>query len=346
MTPLRIAFVSSHPSMRRYRRDASYIYRCENLALALTELGHQVSLTHLNVLLLRRDFDIAVFLRPAQSLLFDYVVERMRKRGTLLIGDADDLIFDPTCAAFRPSVRNNLSDEVRTQEKFISHASAMKKMDKLQFSTDDLVRRYKALNPYADCAVIPNAGFRLWRDIPTAAICAKPNISYFSGTRTHDRDLALVRPILEKLLERHRNLTIRIVGPVTDTLHHPRAVKIAKVSFTEYPHLVKNSHISIAPLEDTPFNQCKSALKALEAGMMNVPTVVSSIGDYSNVRLDGVLHANSAQEWESQLEYALVPTNYERMREGLRERMQEFSDIDAVAENFLAFANSRDLAAA
>ena len=340
MKPLRIVFVSSHPSIRRFRRDASYIYRCENLALALSARGHKISLVHITALLVRSDFDIAVFLRPSRSWMFDYVTDRLRARGTTLIGDADDLIFDPTCAEFRPSVRNNLSDQAKTQRKFILHASALAKMDKMQFSTGELVRRYLALHPQAQCAVMPNAGHRSWRAIPLASPCSERNISYFSGTRTHDRDFSLVVPALEKLLHRHGNLKIRIIGPVSNIFDHPRVIRIEKVLFKDYPQLVRASHISIAPLEDTPFNQCKSALKALEAGMMNVPIVASSVGDYSGLNVDGVLRAKSSSEWESQLDFALDPGNYQRLSAGLRERMQDFANVDDCATRFLHFATS------
>lgn len=340
MTSMRIAFVSSHPSMRRFRRDASYIYRCENLALALSALGHKVSLVHINALLIRREFDIAVFLRPSHSWVFDYVTDRLRARGTILIGDVDDLIFDPACAEFRPSVRNNLSGQEKTQGKFILHASALGKMDKMQFSTGELERRYLALHPQAQCAVIPNAGHRSWRAISPALPRAERSISYFSGTRTHDRDFSLVVPALEKLLHRYDDLKIRIVGPVSNAFDHPRVIKIKKVLFKDYPQLVRSSHISIAPLEDTPFNQCKSALKALEAGMMNVPIVASPVGDYSSMNVEGVLHAKSSAEWESQLDWALDPENYRRLSAGMRGRMHDFADVDDCATRFLHFATN------
>jgi uncharacterized protein YciU (UPF0263 family) len=74
--------------------------------------------------------------------------------------------------------------------------------------------------------------------------------------------------------------------------------------------------------------------------MMNVPIVTSSVGDYSGLDVEGVLRANSASEWESQLEFALDPENYQRLSAGLRERMQGFADVDDCAAKFLQFAAS------
>lgn len=337
MKKLRIAFVSSSPSIRRYRRDASFIYRCENLAHALSHMGHKPSLLHISALLIRRDFDVAVFLRPQRSWLFDYVTDRLRRRGTVLIGDADDLIFDPDCAQFRPSVRNDLASVEKVRKGFALNAEALAKLDKLQFSTDELKRRYLALNPEAKCTVIPNAGYRLWHVVPPKTEIAERNISYFSGTKTHDKDFAIVAPVLKKLLDRHTDLKIRIVGPVALDLQHERVVRVPKVPFSDYPQLVAASYISIAPLEDTPFNQCKSALKSIEAGMMNVPTVVSSVGDFAKMHMRGVLHANSTEEWETQLEFALDRQNYKELATGLRERTLAVTNVDSCAEAFVRF---------
>ena len=337
MKPLRIAFVSSHPSLWRFRRDASFVYRCENPALALSYLGHRVSLLHLTALLVRRDFDIVVFLRPVGGRIFDYVTSRLRARGVTMIGDVDDLIFDPESASFRPSVRNQTGDEIKTRNKFVAHRDALSKLDKVVVSTDELADRYLAQHPKAEIAVIPNAGHRSWFSIQPVASTTERNISYFSGTRTHDRDFASIVPALERLLDRHPDLKLRIVGPLSVALGHPQVIRIPKVPFQEYVQLVRTSYVNIAPLEDTPFNQCKSALKAVEAGAMNVPTVASSVGEYSRVDVEGVLHANTVDEWESQLEFAIDPINHKKLSQGLRERMLKFSDIDNLVVEYLNF---------
>lgn len=340
MKPLRIAFVSMHPSMRRFRKDGSFIYRCENLALALAERGHKTSLLHISALLFRQDFDVVVFLRPHYSKLFQYVVNRLRARNVQLLADVDDLIFDPNSAEFRPSIRNGKDNYEDVRASFSLNASALMMMDKLQFATPELTRRYQELNPKIPCMTIRNAGYRSWNMI-------QPNknglrkISYLVGTRTHDRDFSLVAPVLERLLDRYEDLTVCLVGPLNAGLNHTKVERLDRVTFGDYPQVVNQSHIIIAPLEDTPFNQCKSAVKAMEGAMFNVPTVASGVGDYKEIRVTGVLHANSADEWEAQLEYALDPFNYEQLSVGLRERMKTFADIDKLSEQFINFVNDK-----
>ncbi|HWU97637.1 MAG TPA: hypothetical protein VN114_03915 [Oxalicibacterium sp.] len=336
MIPLRIAFVSVHPSLRRFRNDGSFIYRCENLALALNALGHKTSLLHVSALLVRSDFDVVVFLRPERSWMFDHAVRRLRKRGVMLIADVDDLIFDPDCADFRPSIRNGKTNQEEVREAFAINAEAMSMMDKVQFSTQELRRRYRALYPNAVCNVIPNSGYRSWNKITPNPDTGR-NISYLVGTRTHDRDFSIVVPVLLRLLEKHQDLTVRLVGPIDVGLNHPRVVRLERVKFSKYAELVRDSYITIAPLEDTPFNQCKSAIKATEGAMMNVPTVASRVGEYNNIDVLGLLKAGTPEEWETQLEFALDAENHRQLSDGLRERMRAYGDIDRHAVQFIDF---------
>lgn len=343
MKPLRIAFVSSRPSIRRFREDGAFVYRCENLALALSHLGHKTNLLHLTALLFRRDFDVVVFLRPMGGRIYDYVTRRLRAKGVTLVGDVDDLIFNPEFVPFWPVVKNNPDNPEMLQDnriKFMKHGDALSKLDKVVVSTPNLEKHYKDLHPDTPCAIIPNASHLSWLDHIPSPVKTERSISYFSGTRSHDHDFAIVQPVLKRLLDRHEDLKVRIVGPLSTDLEHPRVIRIPKAPFQEYAQLVRNSHISIAPLEDTPFNQCKSAVKALEAGLMNVPVVASPVGDYARMNVKGVLLANSEEEWEAKLEFLLQPDNYKDASEGLRERILEFSDINHLAHKFLEFTEN------
>src|SRR5690606_3457590 len=123
-----------------------------------SSMGHKTSLLHINALLVRRDFDVVVFLRPSYSKLFSYIVKALRARKVQLIADVDDLIFDPDCAEFRPSIRNGKTNCDEVRQHFSMNAVALSMMDKVQFSTPELARRYQVLYPLMTCATIRNAG--------------------------------------------------------------------------------------------------------------------------------------------------------------------------------------------
>jgi glycosyltransferase involved in cell wall biosynthesis len=334
---LRIAFVSSNPRPSRFRTDGSYIYRCENLALGLAALGHHVSHWHLNSLVMRGlPFDVAVFLKPAASLRLSWVARRLRQAGCRMVADFDDLLFDPSLARYRPSVWSGQASLARTTRKFARHGRALQHFDAFTFSTQSLLDHFTALHPQSPRLIVPNAAFRPWRELPRTP--AEPRrITYFSGTRTHDRDFALVEPALARLLDERHDFRVQLVGPLQTQLNHRHVERVERVDYRRYAELVRSAHLNLAPLEDTPFNRCKSALKAIEAGCFGIPTLASPIGDYLRVATEGVLYAGDADEWYEQMRLALDEAHYRRMSEGLIERLRPLSDVDRFAREFLSF---------
>jgi glycosyltransferase involved in cell wall biosynthesis len=334
---LKIAFVSSNPHPTTFRLEGSYVYRCENLALGLSALGHQVSHHHLNSLVVGRlPFDLAVFLRPTDSLRMRWVTRRLRQAKCRMVADFDDLLFDPSFARFRPSVWSGQASLARTTRKFLRHSRVLRQFDAFTFSTQSLFDHFAALHPDSPRLIVPNAAFRPWRGLQR--IHAEPRrITYFSGTRTHDRDFALVEPALARLLEERDDIHIQLVGPLQTRLDHRHVERVERVDFKRYADLVRSAHLNLAPLEDTPFNRCKSALKAIEAGCFGIPTLASPIGDYLRVATEGVLYAGDADQWYEQLRLALDEAHYRRLSEGLVERLRPLSDVDRFAREFLSF---------
>lgn len=339
---MRIAFVSTHPRPRHYRQDASFIYRCENLAHALRDLGHNVELMHLQRLFWCRRFDVIVFLRPRRTWMLRAICALARHRGALLIGDTDDLIFDPDMAKHRPGVLTGVQSEQRAREKFLSHAAALDMMDGVTLSTRELTNRYAVLRPHAKVLQLSNVPSCTWLKVaPSEVTQSTLSISYFSGTRTHDADFCLVVPALKRLLDEMPELTVQVVGPLQTSFRHPRLYFRAKVDFSEYVHLVRDSYITIAPLVDTPFARCKSAIKVLESAVMGVPAVASEVSEYAEIDIHGVLKVPSPDKWEEVLRHALDPAVRLDLATKLRDRVLAQSDSNVVARSFLSFVGSK-----
>lgn len=337
MSPLQICFVSDHPRRRFFRQDASFVYRCENLALALRAMGHEVRLLHLNELLLWPGRpDVAVFLRPSRSWRMRLALALLRRRGCRVVADTDDLNFDPAMAAWRPSVMAGTASQRKTEGKFSSALAALALFDRISVSTAELQRRLQPLLPQLPCAVVPNAVHRSWRalELPRAS---RRVITYFSGTGTHDRDFSLVAPALQLLLDETPDLAVRVVGRLNTPLQHPRLERLGKLPFNDYPAAVASSWLNIAPLEDTPFTRGKSALKTIEAGFFDVPTVATPLGDTLRLQVPGVLFAETEADWLQQLRRALQPAERARLSDGLAQRLRPLSDIDVFAAQWLRF---------
>ena len=82
---------------------------------------------------------------------------------------------------------------------------------------------------------------------------------------------------LGRFLRKYPDIRLRVTGPLGFQLDVPerQVVHRDKVPFSEFAGQFVGVWANLAPLEQTPFNQSKSALKALEAGYWGIPTICS-----------------------------------------------------------------------
>lgn len=136
-------------------------------------------------------------------------------------------------------------------------------------------------------------------------------ITYGSGSRAHDLDLALAADGLRAVLERHRNVRLKLIGPLrlpTALDHlHDQVIRVEAVPLGDYLRELAMSHITIAPLDPAPFNEFKSQVKYVEAGVLRLPLVASPTV-YGRYVRDGetALLAHSSGEWAAHLEALVV----------------------------------------
>lgn len=113
--------------------------------------------------------------------------------------------------------------------------------------------------------------------------------------------------------------------------------------------------INIAPLANTRFNRCKSAIKWYEAAALKIPTLASNCGPYKEEIVDGEtgLLFSSAQEFVDKLEHLVKDADY-RKRIGqnaydwVREHRDAMKTVIPLAEFYRSLVKSvwgTDLAA-
>lgn len=351
MTPLHFAFVACNRNAKLFRDEASFIYRCDNVAAGLQALGHRVSLLHLKSFPLRPRFDAVVFHRPRYSLRLRLAVRAARKAaGASVFADFDDLVFDEAYAEYSPAARNELLPLAKVKEQFRSHRRALELFDRVTVSTGPLSAHVREVLPAPTVTVLHNAVHRRWRTEPEQPPL-DPGckiVTYLPGTRSHDRDFATVAEVLAAVLEKHPEVRLQVTGPLEfDLVARPeQVVRSAKVPFREFHHRVRPAWVNIAPLEMTPFTRCKSALKVIEAGFWGIPTVCSPIPDAERFVGAGAMPADSPQAWRMQLEALLDPERRQAVAAGLRQRVLARADVDAVAAQLVALVRAaRDGAA-
>lgn len=144
---------------------------------------------------------------------------------------------------------------------------------------------------------------------------SKVIIGYLSGSITHNADFELILPTIKKIMEKHENVYLKVVGllDVPEELRKfsNRIISVPFVSWKKLPEIVASIDINLAPLEDSIFNEAKSENKWVEAALCKVPTVASNIGAFKEMitdKEDGFLCSNEA-EWFEVLDKLIIDSN-------------------------------------
>lgn len=230
--------------------------------------------------------------------------------------DIDDLVFDhsllPEGAVATPDICQGYVDAIEWSQ-FVT------------VSTPYLAEEVRERWPGKPVYVVPNMiSYQNARLSNAAHITRSPKritIGYTSGTATHNQDFDMVRPVLDDLLSRHRNVDLHLFGELyidsefeQKWYSQHRLVRWPHVPPQTLPLLVRGLFdINIVPLLDTRFNRCKSMVKFLEAGLFGVPSVVSHIGPYKLLPDQVVLKAETQDHWRECLD-RLVVDHQERMK--------------------------------
>jgi GT2 family glycosyltransferase/glycosyltransferase involved in cell wall biosynthesis len=223
--------------------------------------------------------------------------------ATLVFDLDDDLLHIPP---IHPDAR-----ELRPRAKVIRRM--LRSADAVWLSTQGLAQRLSTLRP--DATVLENClDERIWTPPPVPS-GDRPVRILCMGTTSHDHDFAMIEPALTRLkTEFGDRVAIDILG-MTSRSDLPAGLNRMNVpvsAFRSYPGFVQwlssvqpGWHIGLAPLLDTPFNLCKSSLKAMDYAALGVAVLASDTPVYRGSLADGpagLLVANNAATWYAALD--------------------------------------------
>ncbi|MEZ5479922.1 MAG: glycosyltransferase [Thiolinea sp.] len=337
-------FIATNRNPKQFWSDPSFVYRCGNLGCSLQKQRQYFDFLHITRL---SWFDIPKltnFHRPRQNPRFHILLHWLKLRGSKITTDFDDLIFDPEYAKYSPGVLNQSLSFEKTLRNYKSHYKALAKIDLVTVSTEPLREHVLRLWPDKQVLVLPNAVHYSWRKQfdhePVPSIdWQRPIITYLPGTRSHDRDFAVFADGLARFLHDHPQVQLQITGPLNIKLPVPvrpeQLIHRDKVPFAEYRKHIQTAWVNLAPLEDTPFTRCKSALKVIEAGYWGKPTLCSPNPDAERFVGSGAIMIEDNDQLYAELKKLLDPDYYQVQVQGLRERVLHLSDVDQFAQRFL-----------
>lgn len=113
---------------------------------------------------------------------------------------------------------------------------------------------------------------------------------YWAGGSSHYEDWCILTDIIPEVMAKYPQVKLVLMGTKFDgTL---KKIPKHKVEFHNwvptpaYPYksAILSPDICIIPLRNTEFNRCKSAIKWIEMGALGVPSVVSNISPYKEMR--------------------------------------------------------------
>lgn len=139
---------------------------------------------------------------------------------------------------------------------------------------------------------------------PLLAGKGRIDVAYL-GSVVHRTDLALVAPVVERLLDEEPRVRFHVPGRhrLTPRLEaHPRVVRIPGCGWTAYRREIRmrRFHIALYPLLDTPFNRARSPNKLIEHSVVGAAPLYSrswtEAGRVEDGR-SGLLLSNDPRAW-------------------------------------------------
>ena len=309
-------------------------YRAHLPSEALGLLGVHADVRHYrhpDIVELAASADVVVLYRvPATSQVERFVAD-VHRRGTPVLFDVDDLIFDPDLEPEIPALKI-LSGAARDlwMQGVRRYRTTMELCDGFVGSTRRLCEHASAVTGLPSYRFSNGVGIVMSRLADAAltrgAVPGPLRVGYLSGTDTHDRDWATVEDAVVAALEQVDGAELWLVGELTPGAAvrrlGDRLVRMPLQPWTALPQLLRTLDVALAPLEPTSrFNDAKSAIKWLEAGLSATPTIASPTDPFQEVVEHGVngMLAGDPDEWARSLT-ALLADDVLRRRLGQRAR--------------------------
>jgi glycosyltransferase involved in cell wall biosynthesis len=239
-----------------------------------------------------------IFYRVPDCVELNLYIEEARRLGMRTFYDIDDPIFNVGVYSENKNLEHIASSE---RSHLLGSAgvyrTAMNKVDYLILSTDYL--KQLAYEDFGKETFV-------WRNLVDAAILSiaentrheqgtrdkgKVIIGYASGSRAHDADFRVASDALVMILESYEQVELQVIGyavmPPAFERFNGRISTQPFSGYAKYFAALNKVDINIVPLVSDRFNACKSAIRYLEASLCSVPTVASSVGQFSEVICDG-----------------------------------------------------------
>lgn len=240
------------------------------------------------------DADVVVIQRPLKD-LFVHAIPKLQARGVKVVVEIDD---DFDTISRRNVSWENVQPHLHPHRNKAHLRRACELADLVTVTTPALAARY---GKHGRVRIIPNY-------IPARYLDIRPPahdgvvVGWSGSIETHPDDLQVCGAGVAQAVS-STGATFAVIGTGTGVkaalgLREP-PLACGWRPIDQYPEAVAQLDVGIVPLELTPFNEAKSALKGLEYAALGVPFVASPTGPYRTLVGRGVgLLADSPKAWK------------------------------------------------
>jgi glycosyltransferase involved in cell wall biosynthesis len=255
-----------------------------------------------------------LFYRVPMDRVAEAYLQEARRLGLFVGYDIDDPIFDRQVYARNPNLATlSQAERVKLIESSDSYLQAMQQVDFISVSTPgmaDLASKRTTAPVHIWPNLLDGETLSIADAIPRSPGEAPEHcvISYMSGSRAHDRDFEVVAGVLAEVLDAHEHTRLLLGGyfrlPEALDRFRERITELPFSGYAGYLNHLQKADINIVPLVIDEFNECKSAIRYLEAAALGIPTIAAKTGDFKHCVQHGMtgLLAETASDWREFLE--------------------------------------------
>ncbi len=342
----RVLFLSAE----RRATEGSRLYRCAYQVKQLRQAGVSAEAMFVNdatpMQLAAADMLILARCRVAPHIL--EVVRNGRAAGKLVLGELDDRVFAPWDVDGTGFLRSRAT-EMRDLAARVHFASAEAQTLQLLAHLDLVLVSTPTIKAELEQLGIPARVFRNAIDTEVVPPVRRPRFSLrkmlvMTGTRTHDADLRSIAKPLARFLVENPGITCTFLGPLelSSSLRGLANVKRRELlPIAELYGYISEFDLCLVPLEKSVFNDCKSALKFIECGVVSVPVLASPRAEFRALIRDGengLLASDEPESWYQQLSRLRDdPSLLQRVSLGAFETVQREHTVTSRGDDLASF---------
>jgi len=316
--PSATLFISCSKRGVYYANDASARYRCIYQCMKTRAEGKNADIIHMMdaLKISLSNYDQVIIHRPRNSLRLSRFLRKARKLNIQVSADYDDLLFRPDLAHESPTVLSGKESLHSARKQAESALKALREFSSCRMSTAPLIEMARSVHPNCSYQLAHNMvpDSELPKEIVPAEERFKNKIiRYFPGTSHHSANFKVVENVLAEWLSDNPEAKLEVVGDIDinqDIFPDGQLLTHPFVPYTELPKLISTSWVTIAPLKDNHFNNCKSGLKFWESSAYGVPVVAAPNEDLKRFSGAGLRLPKSPESWKESLSYFLEYSHY------------------------------------